>query len=233
MSTPVTRTLDGRQLQLQAGADAHHQDRAVRARRLDRGARRRQPAGMKRQIENEIVNRRPAAVGGFVQDFGGSLRFRGARMGHDANLPFALHPTRGRAATTTSHPTHNTLAATTPDCLAPASGSDLSPRLGRALDLRRRAFGLGGGRLRLRRSDLRRGGAPCLGAWRRRTWAWASLARRLRDGLGLRFALALPRAFGRAGRPSRSAISAIASSSVIVSGEADFGIVALTLPQLT
>ena len=49
--------------QFEAGADADHQDLPARSRRGTRRARRREPAGMKRQIEDEVVHGRPAAIG--------------------------------------------------------------------------------------------------------------------------------------------------------------------------
>ena len=55
----------GQQRQFEPRADAHDENLSPRTCGVSRRARRRGPARMEGQIEDEVVNRRPAAVGGF------------------------------------------------------------------------------------------------------------------------------------------------------------------------
>ena len=76
----------GQQAEFQPGADADHQRFAVRARRLARRARGGQAAGVERQVENQIVDRRPTAVGRIGRGGISELRAGRARSGHNVTL---------------------------------------------------------------------------------------------------------------------------------------------------
>ena len=87
MSTPVTRKSAGSSSSSSPVPTPTTNIVAVFPRRCGGGARRRQPSRMERQVENQIVDRRPTAVGGLSARLGAAPKPRS--NGHQ-QLPFCL-----------------------------------------------------------------------------------------------------------------------------------------------